>query len=451
MSIFRAYDVRGLFPQEITPEVVMRIGAAFVKYTGAKTVAVGRDMRPSGEVLFPMLCVGIMSAGAKVVDVGLVSTPLFYFSVINYDEHDAGIMITASHNPAEYNGLKFLRGDGSPIGGDSGLPEIEKMVGEMTDMDSVRLRNDSLKADVQTKEVMDDYMSSLFSKVAVDDISPLRVVVDAGNGMGGHVAPKIFEKLPTHMTPMYFELDGTFPNHEANPIKPENMEDLQDMVLSSHADVGFAYDGDADRVGMVDERGSIVSGDIITALLARALLQDHPGARILYDLRSSKSVGETIAKRGGESAITRVGHAFIKKQMREENALFAGEVSGHYYFQEFNYLDVSDYALLLLLRMISKDGRPLSEIVAEVVHYSHSGEINFDVKDKQAVIDRLIATYKDKAEKFSDMDGVLFDFGDWWFNVRPSNTEPILRLNLEAKDDAMMEEKKAEVVAIISS
>ncbi len=442
MSIFHAYDVRGLYPHEVTPDIVMKIGKAFVEYTGAKTVAVGRDMRPSGEILFPMLCVGIMSAGAKVVDVGLVSTPLFYFSVINYDEHDAGIMVTASHNPAEYNGLKFLHGDGSPIGGDSGLPEIEKMVNEMRPITSTI-------SETTKKDVMDDYISKLYSFVLPSDVSPMRVVVDAGNGMAGHVAPEVFRRLRVAMTPMYFDLDGTFPNHEANPIKPENMKDLQREVLEQQADVGIAYDGDGDRVGFVDEKGGLISGDITTALLARELLKDKPGARILYDLRSSKSVGEVVNEYGGTSAVTRVGHAFIKQQMRKESALFAGEVSGHYYFQDFKYLDISDYAMLLMLRMISRDGRPLSEIVKDVLRYAHSGEINFDVDDKQAVIDRLISTYKDTAKKFSDMDGVLFDFGDWWFNVRPSNTEPKLRLNLEAKDEAMMEEKKKEVVAII--
>ena len=448
MSIFHAYDVRGLYPEEITPDVVRKIGAAFVQYTGAKTVAVGRDMRPSGDVLFPALCEGIASAGASIVDVGLVSTPLFYFSTINYPEHDAGIMITASHNPAQYNGLKFLHGDGSPIGGNSGLPEIEKLVEGMSDVDSRLRGNDTV---ITTKEVMSDYIERLFSLVSTDSIKPLRVVVDAGNGMGGYVAPEVFKKLKTVMTPMYFELDGTFPNHEANPIKPENMKDLQEMVLKVHADVGVAYDGDGDRVGFVDERGDLIGGDITTALLARALLQDHVGARMLYDLRSSKSVRETIQKHGGEAGVTRVGHAFIKKHMKEEDALFAGEVSGHYYFKEFKYLDVSDYALLLMLQMISSDGRPLSHIVAEVRHYSHSGEINFSVENKEIVINRLVDVYKEKAEQYSDMDGVLFDFGDWWFNVRSSNTEPKLRLNLEGKTKELMEEKLEEVIGVINS
>lgn len=442
MNIFKAYDIRGIFPDEITPEIVRKVGFAVVRFTGAKTVAVGRDMRPSGDVLFPALCEGIAAAGARIVDVGLVSTPLFYFAVQHYPAHDAGVMVTASHNPAQYNGLKLLHGDGAPIGGDSGLLEIERMVREMADIDSVAY-------EVERFDALSAYVARLYELVLPDSIAPLRVVVDAGNGMAGHVAPAVFAGLSCHLMPIFFELDGTFPHHEANPIKPENMRDLQRMVLETGADIGVAFDGDADRVGFVDERGEIVSGDIMTALIAREVLRDHPGQRVLYDLRSSKAVAEVVREAGGVPAMTRVGHSFIKKQMREEHAVCAGEVSGHYYFSAFGNLDVSDYALLLVLRMLSREQQPFSVLVSAVKRYAHSGEINFDVQDKQLVIDRLISVYKDRAERLYDFDGILCDFGDWWFNVRPSNTEPVLRLNMEARDETMLAEKKMEVIGHI--
>lgn len=442
MSIFKAYDIRGLYPQEITADVARKVGRAMVKLTGAETIAVGRDMRASGEVLMQALCEGIAYEGAKVVDVGLVSTPLFYFSVREFAEHEAGIMITASHNPAVYNGFKLTRADGMPIGQDSGMRDIEKMVGEMDD-------GCSASRVIEKKNTLDAYIQKLFSLVNPNEIGELKVVVDAGNGMAGYVVPEIFSQLSCEMQMLYFELDGNFPNHEANPIVAENMRVAMKNVVEIGADIGVGYDGDADRIAFIDEKGSLISGDITTALLAREILVDHPGARILYDIRGSKAIGEMIEEAGGTYGITRVGHAFIKEQMKKENALMAGELSGHFYFEEFGRMDTSDYALLLMLRLLTRSKKSLSQLVSEVRRYAHSGEINFDVEDKEKVLDRLKNRYQSIAKKFSEMDGLLFDFGDWWFNVRPSNTEPKLRLNLEAKDVEMMEEKKQEIISLI--
>lgn len=439
MSIFRAYDIRGLYPSEITPDIVRKVGSALVKFTGAKTIAVGRDMRPSGNDLCPALCEGIASAGGKVVDIGLVSTPLFYFAVQNYPEHEAGVMVTASHNPAEYNGLKMVMADGMPIGAESGMKDIEKMVNEMSEAPSV-------KCESTEKSVIDDYISKLFSFIDPTEIKPLRVVVDAGNGMAGAVVPHIFKKLKCIMTPMYFELDGTFPNHEANPIIPENTKDLSDMVLKTHADIGVGFDGDADRIGFVDEKGDLITGDLITAILAKELLSENKGAKILYDVRESRSVAEVITEAGGKALMSRVGHSFIKAQMQKEDALFAGEFSAHYYFKEFGNLDNSDYALLLMLGLLSKAKRPLSELVKDVRRYAHSGEINFEAQNKQEVIDKLREKYEREAREVTDIDGIRLDFEDWWFNVRASNTEPKLRLNLEARNEAQMEEKKSQLI-----
>lgn len=459
MSIFRAYDIRGVYPVEIHAEIVRKIAYCMVKHTGAKTVAVGYDMRESRKELFQATCEGVWSAGADVVNVGLVSTPLFYFSVIHYGEHDAGIMVTASHNPAEYNGMKMLYGDGAPIGRGSGMEEIEQMVGEMANgilnrvqsLRRTRSGDDSIEGNIREIDVLSAYVDVLCEKVNVQNITPLRVVVDAGNGMAGYVAPKIFERLPVRMTPMYFELDGSFPNHEANPIKEENTVAMRDMVLKTHADLGIAYDGDADRIAFCDERGEMIPGGMTTALLALSLLKSESDALILSDLRSSKAVEEVVLEAGGRFEMTPVGHSLIKKQMREQDALFAGELSGHFYFKEFAYLDIADYAMLLMLQLLSAEKRPLSKIISEMYSYAHSGEINFEVVDKNGVLKRLVEEYKDVAQKMYDFDGVMFEFGDWRFGVRASNTEPVLRLNLEAKNEVLMNDKVREINEIITS
>ncbi len=442
MSIFKAYDIRGEYPQELTIELARKIGCAFVQFTHATTVVVGRDMRNSGNVLMPALCEGIASAGAHIIDVGLVSTPLFYFSVAHYSEHDAGIMVTASHNPAQYNGFKMVYGDGMPIGIDSGLRDIENMVRHMNELASIAYT-------VDKKNVVSDYIEKLYSLVEPHDISPLRVIIDAGNGMAGSTVPALFARLSCTMTPLFFEFDGTFPNHEANPIIVENIRTLSEKVVADRADCGVAYDGDADRIGFIDEKGELIPGDLIIALLAKELLREYNGGHILYDIRSSRAVAEIISECSGTSSVSRVGHAYIKHQMKQENALFAGEFSAHYYFREFGYVDNTDYALLLMLRMVSREQKPLSVLVSAVRRYAHSGEINFEVRDTSAVIERLMLHYKKNAQRFSELDGVLCDFGDWWFNVRSSNTEPKLRLVLEARDSELMEAKKQEVMQLI--
>ncbi|MDD4995301.1 MAG: phosphomannomutase/phosphoglucomutase [Patescibacteria group bacterium] len=444
-GIFKAYDIRGVFGQDFDTETAKRVGRAMVKFTGAKTVVVGRDMRKSSPELCRAVIDGIISSGADVVNIGECSTPTFNFALAEYDLHDAGIMITASHNPAKYNGFKLCYGDSLPIGKGSGMDEIKELVmrGGFEDQPA---------GNVVESPITEEYIKKIFSFVNVDKIKPLKIVIDAGNGMAGPILKKIFKRLPqVEVTPMFFEPDGTFPNHEANPIKEENLRDLKEKVKEIAPDLGIAFDGDCDRVGFVDERGETISGDFITALLAKEILKKYPGAIIHYDLRSSWAVRDTILENGGKPEMCMVGHALIKKLMRQTGAVFAGELSSHFYFKDFYGVESGDLTMLYILTLLSGEGKNISELVAPLKKYFHSGEINFEVDDKEGRMRELEEKYSSEAKDVSHIDGIRLEFEDWWFNVRASNTEPLLRLNLEAKTKELMEEKRDEISKILNS
>ncbi len=438
MGIFKAYDIRGLYPEELNEELAEKIGLAAGNFFGGKTIVVGRDMRRSGPALAEALIRGLTRAGKDVVDIGSVTTPMVTFAVARYG-YDAGLMVTASHNPAKYNGIKLTAKGAEPVSYDTGINQIEEMVA------SGNLPEAPTKGSVTSRDILADYIEHLLT--AARDIRGLKVVIDAGNGMAGMLMPPLFEKLDCELVPLYFELDGTFPHHEANPLKPENIVDLQKKVVEVGADVGVAFDGDGDRVAFVDEHGEAISCDLITALIAREVLKDDPGAHIIYDLRSSWVVREEIEAAGGKPVISRVGHSFIKRMMRQKDAAFGGELSGHYYFRENFYCDSGAFALLKVLSLLSTAGKPLSELVRPLKRYYASGEINSEVEDKDAKIEELARLYA--AGEAHRLDGLTVEFRDWWFNVRPSNTEPVLRLVVEAKSRERMETMRDQLLARI--
>lgn len=434
-SIFKAYDIRGIYPSEINEENAYKIGRAFVEFLGKKEIVVGYDMRLSSKSLFGALSKGIVDAGGTVIDIGMVPTPVVNFAVGRYG-FGGGIMITASHNPKQYNGFKLCRENAIPINYDTGIQELEKMTGKGG------LKGD-FRGKIIKKNIMDDYIN--FVTGFAKDIKPFGIAIDAGNGMAGVTVPLIFKKIPGEVFPLYFEPDGSFPNHEANPLKPENKKDLQNEVIKRNADFGVAYDGDADRAAFVDNRGELISNDLITALLAVEVLKKNPGAGILYDIRSSWAIKEEIEKCGGRPIVSRVGHAFMKQKLREENGVFGGELSGHYYFKDVYYTDNAELAMIFLLNLMSANPRKtLSELLKPLRRYSQSGEINSEVLDKDAKIAELKRIYCDG--KISEIDGVSVEYPTWWFNVRKSNTEPILRLNVEAKTEAEMIKHRDEIL-----
>lgn len=448
-EIFKSYDIRGVYPADIDAEAAYKIARATVVYTGASSVVVGRDMRVSSPELAEAVIRGVTDQGADVIDIGLCSTPLFYFSVADYDVHDAGIMVTASHNPKEYNGMKIIRGDAQAIGFESGLAEIRDLAiaGEFPDVPRGTV------IETFTREA---YLEKLFEFAPPASCGALKVVVDSGNGMGGLLIADIFKALKCEPILLYTELDGNFPNHEANPIKEENLADLKKKVLEGGADLGVAYDGDADRVGFVDGEGRMVRGDIIAILLAREILKRSQGALILGDVRTTKAMEEDVAEAGGTFHFSRVGHANIKRQMKEEGAKFAGELSAHYYFADFPGYETGDLVMLYVLSAISASrsgsrttGKSLAELVAAYGRYFHSGEINFTVADKEKIIQAAKEKYADGAQSVLEIDGLRVDFPEWWFSLRASNTEPLLRLNLEATTKELMEKKKAELIELI--
>ncbi|MFH2136094.1 MAG: phosphomannomutase/phosphoglucomutase [Patescibacteria group bacterium] len=443
-SIFKAYDIRGIYPRDLNEEVVHQIGRAAVVLTGAKTVVLGRDARVSSDSLFEALARGITEQGADVVDIGQATTPILNFAVAEYFEHEAGIMVTASHNPKEYNGLKLCYGNALPIGENTGMADLKKMVVEGN------FPTAPTAGKIVKKEILDAYVEKVLSLVDVEEIKPLKVVVDTANAVGAIPLPEFFKKIPCQLIPLYFELDGSFPNHEANPLKEETLEDLKKKVLEEKADLGVAIDGDADRIGFVDEKGNVVRADLILTLIAEELLREKPGELILYDVRGSRVVREVVEAAGGRAEMCRVGHALIKKQMLDKGAFFAGEFSSHFYYRDFYNVESGDLTMLKLLEIISQSGKSFSEIVAPLLRYYHSGEINFEVSDKEGKMKELEEKYGASASEISHLDGIRLDFSDWWFNVRPSNTEPLLRLNLEAKTKELMEEKKKELTGIIS-
>ncbi len=442
-SIFKAYDIRGLVGKDFDNEFVERLGHAFVVYTGAKVVVAGRDMRGSSPEYFAALTRGMMKQGADVIDVGMVSTPMFYYAISDYELHDAGIMVTASHNPAEYNGFKLVRGDAMPIGGDTGMKEIKALV-------DVGKFPPAKEGTLIETDIVQDYLERLWDLVPPDSISGLKVAVDAGNGMSGVILPEIFRELDAKVFPLYWEPDGTFPNHEANPLKTETLKDLQAKIKQTGADIGIAFDGDSDRIGLVDEKGEVIRADQMIAMMAHMLLPSHLGKTVTYNVSCGNVAPEEIKAAGGVPLMTPTGHAVIKPILRKERALFGGELSGHFYFEEFHGAENTDYVMLLFLQMLSRERRPLSEIAAPIRRYFHSGEMNFKVADKQAKIDEIMKRYGGDAD-VTTIDGLRLDFGDWWLCVRASNTEPLLRLNLEARTKEMMEEKKQELTELLSA
>ncbi len=430
-GIFKAYDIRGIYKEQLDEDIAYRIGRAFAVFSGAKKIVVARDMRTSSPSLFEALARGVTDQGADVVDLGMATTPQFYFCSGFY-KFDAGIMVTASHNPGKYNGFKMTVKGTVPVGYETGIDKIEKMANEN------KFPEPEKKGEITKKEFMDDY-----KKLVTEGISKFqsKVVIDTANAMGVKEAEIIQDFC--EVVPMYFELDPSFPNHEANPLKYETLKDLQKKVVEEKADIGIAFDGDADRCAFVDENGEIIPSDLITALLARKF----PGEKVGYDLRSSKVVAEEIKKTGGTPMITKVGHALIKKQMREENAAFSGEVSGHYYFRETFFCESSIKVCFMILELIS-GGKKISELINPLKRYVQSGEINSEVENKEAVLKKVEGKYGD-AKEILHLDGVSVMFDDWWCNVRMSNTESLVRLNLEADTKELMEEKRDEILKII--
>ncbi len=437
--LFKAYDVRGVVPDELDEDLARSIGAAFAEWSGVDAVAIGRDCRLSSPSLAAALSEGITSRGTDVIDIGLASTDLLYFT--SGSRSVAGIMLTASHNPPEYNGMKFCLPGARPVGQGTGLDEIRDLARRSA------FRPGAATGTARREEMLEAYVEHVLSFVDVSAMRPLTVVADTANGMGGLVVPPVFERLPMTLVHLYPELDGTFPNHPANPIDPENQRDLKRELLARTADVGLAFDGDADRVFLVDEQADGVSGSEVTALVASAMLERHPGAGIVYNLICSWAVPEVIREHGGEPIRTRVGHSFIKQVMADTGAVFGGEHSGHYYFRENYRADSGLIAAVVVLERLSRSSEPLSAVLAPFKRYRDSGEINSRVADQDAKIEELASAYEDGRPDRTD--GLTVEFEDWWFNVRPSNTEPLLRLNVEAKTGELLEEKTSELLELI--
>ncbi|MBV9661158.1 MAG: phosphomannomutase/phosphoglucomutase [Acidimicrobiales bacterium] len=443
-EIFKAYDIRGLVPNQLNADVARAAGTAFARYCGEPRVIVGRDMRPSGAELVHAFAEGVTAEGVDVVDIGLCSTDEMYFA--SGSMNAPGAMFTASHNPAQYNGIKLCHSGARPIGAETGLAEIKASVAAAL-ASGVRVPP-VVEGNTARADILADFAAKVRSFVDVRALRPLKVVADTANGMGGLVVPVVFEGLPFRLEVLFGELDGTFPNHPADPIQPENLVALQERIRATGADVGLAFDGDADRCFLVDDQGVPLSGSTTTALVAAAMLERHPGATILYNLICSKAVPEIIGERGGVAVRTRVGHSYIKAVMADTDALFGGEHSGHYYFRDNYRADSGSIAALVVLEVLSRAGRPLSEIRRDFERYAASGEINTQVDDPLAVIEEVASHYYGVAQ--DRLDGLTVDMGDWWFNLRPSNTEPLLRLNLEAADPATCQARTAEVLALIT-
>lgn len=454
-NVFRAYDIRGLSPEELDETFAQRLGQAIVRQFAPRRVLVGRDMRLTSVRLEAALIEAFVANGVDVVAIGLCSTPLFNVTVgLSNGGVDMGVMVTASHNPGKYNGFKLVRGDASPIGQGSGMEELAETFFKEFALTEPQKRGTV----VEDKEALGRYVDHILKLAALPAAMPeIKIAIDAGNGMAGVVIPELLSRLPwLQAIPLYFEPDGTFPNHEANPIKTETLDDLRARVLSEKCAFGMAFDGDADRVGFVDDSGALVAGDISTALLAQEVLKNAPGGLVLYDVRSSWTVPEAISEAGGRHKMCRVGHAFIKKQMRLEGAVFAGEISMHYYFHSLRFVESGELALLYILRHLAREGLSLRDACRPLLRYAHSGEINFEVGDKEAVLTRLRENYAPAASKIIEIDGIRLEFKnavdpgkDWWFNVRASNTEPLLRLNVESRSEDLTRQKVAELSEII--
>ncbi len=441
---FKAYDVRGLYGRELDEEGAYAIGRAYVEEFSAGEIAVGRDMRLHAPAMAAAVIAGASEGGADVVDIGMVGTEMLYFAVGELGL-DGGIAVTASHNPKEYTGMKIVRGGALPVGGESGLLQVRDraLAGSFPDQ---------VPGQVRTEDVYPGFVEGVLAFIDVAAVEPVRVVIDAANGMAGAMLPPVLARLPNvDAVTCFFEPDGTFPNHEPNPLLPENREFIIQKTTDEGAALGVAYDGDADRCFFVDDTGDFVPGDFITALLAESILEKEPGGKVIYDVRASWAVPETIERAGGVPLVNRVGHAYIKHRMREEDAVFAGEVSAHYYFRDFSQADSGVIPFLLMLELISKRGRKLSEILEPYrSRYFITGEINTPVSDVALKLQELEERFGAEGA-VSHLDGVSIVADDWHFNVRPSNTEPLLRLNLEARSRVLMERKRDEVLGVIRS
>jgi phosphomannomutase len=452
--VFKAYDIRGVVPDDLNALQFRAIGVAVARYTGAPTILVARDMRESGVELSEAFALGARSEGAGVIDLGLASTDLLYFAAGSLDA--PGAMFTASHNPARYNGLKLCQSGARPIGRDTGLTEIQATAEQLLEEwgpNGPPEPDPATLGPLEHRSVLEAYADHVRSFVDTSVLRPLKVVADTANGMGGLVAPVVFAGLPFEVEILFPELDGNFPNHPADPIQPENLIDLQKLVLSSGADVGLAFDGDADRVFLVDEKAEPVSGSLTTALVAASLLDKHPGSTVLYNCICSRVVPEVIAEHGGVGIRTKVGHSFIKQVMAETGAVFGGEHSGHYYFRDNYRADSGIIAAMLVLELLSVTGRPLSELLAPFKRYAASGEINTVVDDPAGAVELMAAEVEAAGGALGTadrLDGLTVDRGDWWYNLRPSNTEPLLRLNVEAPDEASCAARVTEVQEAIA-
>ncbi len=442
-SIFKAYDIRGIYPTDLNEDIAYAIGRAFATFLQPETVVVGHDMRLSGPSIFQAVTDGLRDQGVNVINIGLVSTDQYYYACAKYGF--PGMMVTASHNPKAYNGFKMVKQMPYLLSGDAGIGDLRRIV-----------QNDEFapkaeqRGTMESVDLMDEFVDALLKLVDVEKIKSLKVIADTGNGAVGPALTKLYAKLPVQLTPMYFEPDGNLPNHGLDPLQPENRAELQQRVKDEGADVGFAFDGDGDRFFVIDDRGEFVPGDFFTALMAQYMLSKSPGEKIVYDVRASWAVPDLIKAAGGTPLIERVGHAFIKRRMADENVLFAGEVTGHYYFRDFTFADSGMIPSIVLLELLSTSGKKLSELLAPIeAKYFVSGEINSTVPDAQAKMQQLAERYSDG--KVEHLDGVSVSYDDWHFNVRASNTEPLLRLNLEALDHAKMEQKRDEILALITS
>jgi phosphomannomutase len=442
-KVFKAYDVRGVYPTELDEDGAYAIGHAYVEQFEPKKIAVGRDMRLSSPSMAASVIRGAADAGCDVLDLGLVGTEMVYFAVGEL-ELDGGVMVTASHNPKDYTGMKIVRRGALPVGGELGLLEIRDRAMSLGDTS-----RGQTPGQVQEYDIWPAFIDRVLSFIDLSEIKPLRVVIDAANGMAGVMLPPVLERLPIEAVRYYFEPDGTFPNHEPNPLLPENRQFIIERTKAEGADFGVAFDGDADRCFFVDDTGEFVPGDFVTALFAELVLEKNPGAKIIYDVRASWAVPERIERAGGVPLINRVGHAFIKQRMREEGAVFGGEVSGHYYFRDFSQADSGVVPFLLMLELVSRRGQKLSEILCPFrERYFITGELNTPVPDVALKLQELKERFGPQGE-VSHLDGISVTGKDWHFNVRPSNTEPLLRLNLEARSEELMEEKRDEVLDVI--
>jgi len=441
-AIFKAYDIRGTYPDELNEGIAHTIGQAIAAYLRVPQIAVGRDMRLSSPALAQAVIQGLTDGGADVVELGLTSTDELYFAVGKFG-YSAGVMVSASHNPGKYNGFKLCRAQAVPISTETGLKDIAALA------QGGALPQPDHKGTVTKRDVLDAYVDTVLSFIDLAQVKPLKIVVDAGNGMAGLTAPALFKRLPCQLIPLFFELDGSFPNHPASPIEPENMAALQKAVIEHGADMGVAFDGDADRMFIVDEQGQLVDGSEVTLLVSQNLLRKYPGSPILYNLIISRTVPEMVQQAGGHAVRTRVGHSFIKAIMREQNAVFGGEHSGHFYFRDFWFADSGLIAMLMVLELVSQEGKSVSTLLRSLDTRVRSGEINSHVADIPAKLEQLQQRYADG--QIDHLDGITVSYPTWWFNVRASNTEPLLRLNVEGDTRELMESKRDELLALIRS